>query len=154
QGRGRLEANAGVVQEVWSFIGRVESNRIERTPSMSRRFQLILIFILASAMGSPGCRRSPSAPSTAPAGTSAQSGLIKSPPVPGIPPDKLGSILAAHYRGLGHMHRYEYDSAGEACCDERPPWSEDDRYEAARGLARARSGHGRRRREPGHQQAP
>jgi hypothetical protein len=43
----------------------------------------------------------------------------------GIPPEKLGPILAAHYRGLGHMERYEYEKAEEAFREVRalaPEW--------------------------------
>ncbi len=82
---------------------------------MYRRFQLTSILVLVAVLGSPGCRRSdPGASSVPSAGAAKSDRVAKQTKDRGIPPEKLGPILAAHYRGFGYMERYNYETAAEA----------------------------------------
>jgi hypothetical protein len=52
----------------------------------------------------------------------------KPPPTDQIPPEQIGPLVAAHYRGLGFMEQYDYREADEAFREVHDPCpGEEDR---------------------------
>ncbi|MFI5455457.1 MAG: tetratricopeptide repeat protein [Isosphaerales bacterium] len=75
--------------------------------------QLSLVLIACFILG--GCGPSGPGVATSPRASRQQSARASTPsPGDGIPPDQIGSIMEAHYRGLGFMEQYRYKEAVDA----------------------------------------
>jgi tetratricopeptide (TPR) repeat protein len=79
-----------------------------------RRGFAFLVPLLVSAFALPACQREATPPSAKPPepGESARPRPIAVRDE--IPPGEVEAVMMDHFRGLGHMERYEYDQAAEA----------------------------------------